>query len=259
MTNVSIQEELILTLLEQRFSNSTQNDSLIEEYKQLAESYVKTDQSLAVLSDYQRNCSYIFSGYFGSVFGITTRNSFIDSAFEDQIFNKIHPDDLLERHVLELRYFQFQQNLPQEERRKYSTFSYIRVRSSEGKYMYIIHRTHYMASLSNGTIWLSLCLYSPSVEQQARIGIDGRIINNETGETLPIFQYKQYDNTILGSRELEVLKQIALGKRSKEIANELYISPYTVYRHRQNIIKKLKVTNSSQAVQTALLMGLFDI
>lgn len=259
MTIKSVQNELTTTLLKQNFSKPDCNSALVEQYKQQAESYVKADQSLAVLSDYRDNCSYIFSGCFGSVFGLDSGDSFINSAFEDQIFSKIHPDDLVERHVLELRYFQFQKNLPQEERKKYSTFSYIRVLNVKGEYMYIAHRTLYIASLPNDSIWLSLCLYAPSPEQQSKSGIDGKIINSETGEVLPISQYQQYDNTILGARELEILTQIAIGKKSKEIALQFSISPYTVYRHRQNIIRKLKVANSSQAVQTALLMRLISI
>ena len=43
---------------------------------------------------------------------------------------------------------------------------------------------------------------------------------------------------------------------SKEIASTLYISVFTVNKHRQNILEKLSVDNSMEAVQTALAMKL---
>lgn len=48
----------------------------------------------------------------------------------------------------------------------------------------------------------------------------------------------------LGSREKEVLKLMALGKSTNEIAEQLFISPATVDTHRKNIRQKLNITNS---------------
>lgn len=259
MATISVQDELFSTLLEQSFFDAEHREILLSKYNQLAKSYVDIDNSIAVLSDFQYNRSYIYAGSFGDIFGLPSHCISIDSAFEECIFSKIHPDDLTERHILELRYFQFQKNLPQEERHKYNTFSYIRVCNAMGKYQYITHRTFYLTSLPNGSIWLALCLYAPSMEQHSRQGIDGKIINNETGEILSVERYKQYDCTLLSSRELEVLTLVAQGKGSKLIADQLNIALYTVHRHRQNIIKKMHVTNATEAVQTALIMGLIAV
>ena len=159
MTLKSIQEEINDVLNEQISINSLQKETIIEHYKQIAQCYVKIEQSVAVFTNYQDNYSYIFAGAFGSIFGLKSESTFIDSAFEDDIFNKIHPDDLLERHVLELRYFHFLMTLSPEDRCKYSTYSYIRTKSAAGEYIYIAHRTYFLTSLSNGVIWLALCVY----------------------------------------------------------------------------------------------------
>ncbi|WP_163631386.1 MULTISPECIES: LuxR C-terminal-related transcriptional regulator [Bacteroidales] len=259
MTIEAIQKEVNDALIEQVSIDSFQKETIIDHYKQTAQSYVKVEQSVAVLTNYQDNYSYIFAGAFGSVFGMKSGSTYINSAFEDDIFNKIHSDDLLERHVLELRYFHFLKTLSPEDRYKYSTHSYIRTRNADGIYKYITHRTYFLTSLSNGIIWLALCTYSPCLEQNPRKGIEGKIVNNENGEILPAAEYIHCDKMILSEREIEILREIAVGKGSKEIASELYISPYTVYRHRQNLIRKLKVSNSAEAVKTALLMGLITI
>ncbi len=57
---------------------------------------------------------------------------------------------------------------------------------------------------------------------------------------------------ILTMREREVLKLIAEGKRPKEIAEALFISPYTVRRHRSNIMEKLNLNNLADLVKYAI-------
>lgn len=253
------QKELNAVVLEQDTMDISKKNELLAYYKKQVEALVNVEQCLAVLTNYQDNYSYIFPGSFGAIFGLSSHTELIDSAFEEDIFSKIHADDLLERHVLELRYFKYLMSLPASERNKYTTFCYIRVCDTLGNYKYITHKTIYLTSFSNGVVWLALCIYAPSTEQKARNSIDGKIVNNETGETLSMNQFTAYDKTILSIREAEVLKYIALGKSSKEIASILFLSNNTIHRHRQNIIKKMKVTNSAEAVKAALLMGLIDL
>ena len=57
---------------------------------------------------------------------------------------------------------------------------------------------------------------------------------------------------VLTKREKEVLKLLAEGKRSKEIATALYISPHTVRRHRSNIMEKLNIKNLADLVKYAI-------
>jgi len=62
----------------------------------------------------------------------------------------------------------------------------------------------------------------------------------------------------LTPREMEILKLIVNGYDSKEIANNLCIAPYTVYTHRKNIIKKLKIKKSVDWFLIAKAFDLFD-
>ena len=56
----------------------------------------------------------------------------------------------------------------------------------------------------------------------------------------------------LSDREKEVLKLVALGHTSSEIAEQLFLSPRTVESHRANMIKKLSVENRAGLVRYAL-------
>jgi len=55
----------------------------------------------------------------------------------------------------------------------------------------------------------------------------------------------------LGNRAKEVLRLVALGKSSGEIAQELNISPDTVNTHRKNIKKKLDISTSFEFTEYA--------
>jgi len=55
----------------------------------------------------------------------------------------------------------------------------------------------------------------------------------------------------LTPRELAVLQLLAEGKRTREIAHELVISPKTVASHLQRVLTKLGVGNQAQAVAVA--------
>jgi len=59
----------------------------------------------------------------------------------------------------------------------------------------------------------------------------------------------------LTKREKEVAKLLAEGKSSKEIAELLYISIYTVRRHRDNIMKKLELKGLADLVRYAMDQG----
>lgn len=60
----------------------------------------------------------------------------------------------------------------------------------------------------------------------------------------------------LSKREVEVLKELATGKRNREIANTLFISEKTVKNHISNILMKLQVNDRTEAALLAARQGL---
>jgi DNA-binding NarL/FixJ family response regulator len=58
--------------------------------------------------------------------------------------------------------------------------------------------------------------------------------------------------------EKEMLKAIALGKTTKEIAAERFLSIHTVMTHRKNIFRKIRVNNAHEATKFALRAGVVD-
>lgn len=70
---------------------------------------------------------------------------------------------------------------------------------------------------------------------------------------------KSEKKQLLTNREKEVLKLVAEGKSSNEIASLLRISPKTVKVHRLNIMNKLDIRNVTALVKYAIKSGLIDI
>ncbi len=58
-------------------------------------------------------------------------------------------------------------------------------------------------------------------------------------------------------KEMEIVKLIANGLTSKDIATKIFISPRTVDTHRHNILKKLQLQNAAQLSSWAREKGLF--
>ena len=61
---------------------------------------------------------------------------------------------------------------------------------------------------------------------------------------------------LLTEREIELLSHLADGATNNEIADTLHISPKTVSRHRENIMKKLNLRNRTELVKFAIRKGI---
>lgn len=65
-------------------------------------------------------------------------------------------------------------------------------------------------------------------------------------------KYAEGNKTLLTVRELEILKLITQGITNNGIADKLFISPFTVKKHRKNILKKLHLHNTAGLVRFAI-------
>ena len=85
-----------------------------------------------------------------------------------------------------------------------------------------------------------------------------RYLSQRALETIISQQQEEEKPDILTSTETEIIKAIAQGKTTKEIAAERFSSIHTVTTHRKNIFRKLGINTAHEAVKYALRAGLID-
>lgn len=85
-----------------------------------------------------------------------------------------------------------------------------------------------------------------------------RFICQHATELLLAPEPKAVERVKLTKTETEILKDIAIGMTTREIAEKRFSSFHTVNTHRKNIFRKLGVNNAHEATKYALRAGLVD-
>jgi len=97
------------------------------------------------------------------------------------------------------------------------------------------------------------------IEEGIRFAMRGqRFICQQVTEMLLTPAVETEEKANLTKTEVEVLKDIALGLTTKEIAEKRFSSFHTVNTHRKNIFRKIRVNNAHEATKYALRAGLID-
>jgi DNA-binding NarL/FixJ family response regulator len=103
-----------------------------------------------------------------------------------------------------------------------------------------------LAAVARGELFLDSSLSSQVVENLLQISVQ-----SPAPATSP--------NPRLTPREQEVMRLLAEGFTTREIAQRLFISPKTVENHRANIMKKLDLRTTIDLVRQAARLGLIDV
>ena len=250
---MNIVKRLNNEFLQQDFTTEDRLAAALERHKEIVEGYALTENALAVLSDMSADTSYIYYGGFADELGIkrSSGSNETPSIWETIIFNRIHPDDLHKKYLHELQFFHFMKRLPVSKRQTYYYIGGLRMKDAYGNYRQALHRIFYTTYPTGNSLWLTLCLYTPSFPNTAA---DGLIINSKTGQVQALDKHTVVK--ILSDRELQVLRLIEKGLMSKQIAETLSISINTVNRHRQEIRCKLNARSAIEACRVAKDLGL---
>ncbi len=210
--------------------------------------------SVIVLDLYQKKYIFLRSRYIEPF-----NNPLIDHDPQDPMYYSqfIHPDDLPIVMDSYKKAFTFFLSQPEEERKDYKLIQNFRQRDKYGKYLNLILQCVVLELDKKGNIWLALILDDLLPDKISFDGVNRRVINIKSGK-ICLFKNELEPNkkTILSTREVEVLGLVSKGFASKEIADRLFLSVNTVNNHRQNILEKVKASNTSEAVSYARNLGL---
>jgi DNA-binding CsgD family transcriptional regulator len=197
----------------------------------------------------ERRKGYPFISQNIGIFGLDIPE---DGRSPDPAFVKgcIHPDDLDAFNELMIQmYDQYLPDLPREEQMEYIQVFEFRAKApcrGEG-WVRITTRMQILDFNAEGDpIQLAVVDISPDQTPQAEVR--ATLTNAKTGEIIP-FTIDRPAESELSKREAEILSLIGIGMYSKEISDRLSISINTVNNHRQNILKKMNVSNMPEAVK----------
>ncbi|RZJ89399.1 MAG: PAS domain S-box protein [Chryseobacterium sp.] len=171
----------------------------------------------------------------------------------DNVIGLIHPEDISYFLDFEQKVTAFFTALPAEKVMKYKVSYDYRMKRNDGQYVRLLHQASTIQSDSNGAVIRVLGVHTDITRLKkdngstlSFIGLEGEL-NYEDVSIGAVQNYRK--NLFLSKRERQVLIHLAEGKTSREIGDLLFISKFTVDRHRKNMLKK---TNISSTVELAV-------
>ncbi len=175
----------------------------------------------------------------------------------EYIDKRMHPDDMEHLNQVSSLFFDLILKVKKENGQNIQHYKMImdyRTKGKDGNYIRIIEQHKVLELDCSGNIWLSLGITDLSPDKDIQDLCHYRLVNVKTGE---LYHFpKEVPGTILSMREQEILQLLSKGLISKQIADQLFISVNTVNTHRQRIIEKLEVSNTAEAIQHALTLGI---
>ncbi|MDR2913377.1 MAG: LuxR C-terminal-related transcriptional regulator [Tannerella sp.] len=167
----------------------------------------------------------------------------------DLLEERMHPDDRTQLIEFQIEHGLFIYSLPPEYRNDYQQIFQLRMLNAGKQYVNVISRQQVIQKDKKGKAWIILGIMDISPDQIPVEKVKRTVINKRTGEILSAVSTPA-DKQLTG-REMEILSLVRQGFLSKEIADKLNISIYTVHNHRKNILAKLNADNVIEAINIA--------
>jgi DNA-binding CsgD family transcriptional regulator len=179
--------------------------------------------------------------------------SYLKSLNPEEYFSLVHPDDAK---LVRMCYERMSQEMELKsycpENWKFS-MNY-RLRSSNGKYLFVVDEKNAFQYEPGRYIHYSIVqnIENPKFYGHPFLGIYKKtaLRFRKIQEYIP-----KVPNEQITVREKQILKYIESGMGTREIAESLHISKYTVRNHRSNLLKKTSTKTSIQALHYAKSIG----
>ncbi|WP_051200252.1 LuxR C-terminal-related transcriptional regulator [Flavobacterium subsaxonicum] len=174
----------------------------------------------------------------------------------DFLVGLIHPDDLPFFLNFEVAVGKFMAALSGERLFKYKVQYDFRAKKANGEYIKILHQYVVIQKDIDNVLTFAVDTDITNLKKEHKpalsfIGMDGE----------PSYLNVDVDNVfkptkhIFTKREREIVKALASGMSSVEIAETLSISRHTVDSHRKNMIKKTEAKSTNEVIQIAFNNG----
>ncbi len=241
----------------QRISNLDVDYDFWRQKRELIYQMSRISQSCLFTVDVFKSRYDFASDSFSEIFGYNL--SWIKNIRKqgDLIEDRIHPDDRDKMTDIQIKHSRFIYSLSPENRNDYKNSYQFRMLNAKGQYMNIISRQQVIQTDCNDKAWMIMGVMDISPDQTLSDNVKYSCMNIKTGEIITNLITSDTE-ILLTNRERIILEMIGEGLLSKEIADKLDISIYTVSNHRKNILLKLGVNNSIEAINKAKSLRIID-
>ena len=251
-------QEYTSVFSQQKFVREELDYSILERHKLMLTNLAEISNCGVTVFDFAVQ-KHVFSSYnMQELFGYNL--SSMKKIGNEYINSKTHPDDFIHLSKNGIALLQFLYSTSTDQRLNFKLVNEYRILNANGNYIRVIEQQQVLEQDSRGNIWLALAVMDISPNQEELHGIKSQLFNYKTGQLVPLPTFPDHikEKPELTQRERQVLELIRDGYFSKEISEKLFISIHTVNTHRQNILEKLGVNNSMEAVKYASLLGLLQ-
>lgn len=241
----------------QRLSATDIDYAVWERDKSMLHQLSKISHSCAFVVDVYK-CSYTYASLnFVDLLGYDRCKIETLEKQGDYLESRIHPDDRSQLAALQVTLSRFIYSLPLEQRNNYANIYSFRMLNARQQYIRVTSRHQVLEQDRNGKAWLVIGNMDISPDQKDSEIVDCAVLNLKNGDLFSP-SLSSLPSIHLTNREIEILRLIQKGLLSKEIANKLCISIHTVNIHRQNLLRKLGVQNSIEAIRLGQEVGLLS-
>ena len=174
------------------------------------------------------------------------------------ITENTHPDDLENFIQFENALIPFLANFAPSKLKELKVRYDYRIKATSGDYRRILHQVITIQHDETGAVIRTFGIYTDishiKQNEEMSLSVIDLAQNKSYNHIKPDGSYVS-DDEELSAREKQIIQQIAEGNSSREIAEQLHISPHTVNNHRKNIIEKTGVTSTAKIIKIAIQKG----
>ena len=256
--NASLQRlftEYERTLHAQRFRAEDLELGRLDYHLPLLERLDAVEGSSVVLYDLYRRRYVFLTSSFKFLLGYDREEALGQGP--DYFYRRMPEEDLEAVLDAVTRTLRFLYGLAAQERRDYKLGFDFRIRRADGQTIRLLQQVVALELDARGNIWLVLAVNDLLAGGSQETPLRRSLRNLRNGKSYLFVPVEpEGGGPGLTKREIEVLGLVAVGLASREIADRLYISAATVNNHRQRILEKMGVRNSSEAVSYASRLGI---
>ena len=188
-------------------------------------------------------------------------NDFVQEKGFEFFIQRLHPD---EREIFLLKaapeMAECVVNAPEEDKKNLQFQYNYKFQRKDGDYINLMEQCYILEVDDEGKGALVLCNVTLlETKDHLPLRWSARLLRNNTiSETLFVRTYEESENRldVLTPRELDILRNLAAGKTSREIGQELFISPLTVDTHRRRLLGKLECRSVVELARLAFVNGM---